>query len=107
MRINSAKSVVKVSNESACNIIIVICSLRAKKGGKTMRIDRFIKASLLAVVILLTILVVKPLFEAGHSYATKRVEYKVIALPGENLSKWEQQFMQLGNDGWELVGPLC
>ena len=69
-----------------------------------MRIDRFTKACLLAIIILLTILVVKPVFEARDSYAGKRVEYKVIVLPQENLPKWEQQLMQLGNDGWELVG---
>ncbi|MEK7698770.1 MAG: hypothetical protein AAB332_00050 [Planctomycetota bacterium] len=69
-----------------------------------MQIDRFTKACLFAMVVLLAILLVKPVFEPRDSYAGKRIEYKAIALPGEDLKKWEEVLGQYGSDGWELVG---
>ena len=70
-----------------------------------MQIDRFTKACLFAIVVLLTILVVKPVFEPRDSYAAKRAEYKVIDFSyGSKAAEWEQIFNQYGKDGWELVG---
>jgi len=47
---------------------------------------------------------VKPVFEPRDSYTGKRIEYKAIALPGEDLKEWEKVLGQHGKDGWELVG---
>lgn len=76
-----------------------------------MQIDRFTKACLLAIVVLLTILLVKPVFEARDSYAAKKVQYKVVFLsePRESGKKhdpqiWEVELQKYGSEGWELVG---
>jgi len=70
-----------------------------------MQIDRFTKACLLAIVVLLTILVVKPVFEPRDSYAAKKVQYKVVFLEEPSIERhWEEKFQQYGNEGWELAG---
>jgi len=76
-----------------------------------MQVDRFTKALLLAIVILLSIVVVKPVFEARDSYAAKNVKYKVISdLPSvangrtEKYSKGtEIGLNKYGAEGWELI----
>ena len=65
-----------------------------------MQIDKFTKACLLAIVILLTILAVKPVFEARESYAAKTVQYKVV-YAGEGSG--EKTLNEQSKDGWELV----
>ena len=70
-----------------------------------MQIDRFSKACLFAIVVLLTILIIKPMFEAKESYAARTVQYKVVFLSEpKNEKQWETEFLQYGNDGWELIG---
>jgi hypothetical protein len=69
-----------------------------------MQIDRFTKTLLLAIIVLLTILVVKPVFQASIIYGGKGIEYRVIALPDADLGEWEKVLNQLGKDGWELIG---
>jgi hypothetical protein len=72
---------------------------------KTMRIDRFTKTCLLAIVVLLSIFVVKPVFEPRYSYAAKSIEYKVIEFTHQAQPKeWETVLNQYGKDGWELAG---
>ncbi|MBI3755337.1 MAG: DUF4177 domain-containing protein [Deltaproteobacteria bacterium] len=67
-----------------------------------MQIDKFTKACLLAIVILLTILVVKPVFEARESYAAKTVQYEVVdsTLNPDNANK---VLNEQAKNGWELV----
>jgi len=82
----------------------VSCSLRVegKKGGENMQIDRFTKACLLAIVILLSILFVKPMFEVRDSHAAKTIKYLVIPIPG-GTEPMQQTLDKYGADGWELV----
>ncbi len=73
-----------------------------------MNIDRLTKACLLTIVFLLSILVVKPLFEVD-SYAGKSIDYKVITFhesdnESELKKSWEGILKQYGKDGWEVVG---
>ncbi len=78
-----------------------------------MLVDRFIKVSHLAIIILLIIILVKPIFEPEDSYASKpkTIEYKVIHnLPDLMNSKGEQFYKgteeglnKYGAEGWELI----
>ena len=57
---------------------------------------------------LLTILLVKPVFEPRDSYAAKKIEYKVVNLPDIlNSSKSPdtlfKELNKYGAEGWELV----
>lgn len=71
-----------------------------------MQIDRFTRACLLAIIILLTIFVVRPVFEIKESYAAGGVEYKVISdLPdaARFFRETEKVLNQYAKQGWELV----
>lgn len=75
------------------------------RGVKTMSTDRFTKTCLLAIVVLLTILLVKPVLNPRDSYAAKRSEYKIIEFGNASRPlQWEQALNQYAKDGWELVG---
>ncbi|MBF0472459.1 MAG: hypothetical protein HQK91_12345 [Nitrospirae bacterium] len=68
-----------------------------------MQYDRFTKACLLAIVLLLMIILVKPMFEPKDSFAAaKKVQYEVIQ------KEWDKDEFQIvlnkmANSGWELV----
>jgi hypothetical protein len=76
-----------------------------------MQVDRFTKALLLAIAILLLILVVKPVFESRDSYAEKNVKYKVISDLPSIINGKTEQFLKgteiglnkYGAEGWELI----
>lgn len=76
-----------------------------------MLLDRFTKVLLLAIVVLLAVIVMKPVFEPENSYAAKKIEYKVVyGLPsvadmrGEPFFKGtENGLNKYGAEGWELV----
>lgn len=73
-----------------------------------MQVDRFTKACLFAIVVLLTIFLVKPVFEPRDSYASKNFKYKVTILqptydnPGA-FKKLEDELNKLGAEGWEVI----
>lgn len=74
-----------------------------------MNIGRLTTACLLAVIVLVSVFLVRPLFEVRNGYAGKSIDYKVITLHEPNNESelkrsWEEILKQYGKDGWELVG---
>lgn len=81
-----------------------------QKEDKTMKTDKFTKGCLLAVVVLLAVLLIKPYFEANVAYAAKGVEYKVVWTGCDDRKEldiaacYQKELNGYGREGWELVG---
>ncbi len=69
-----------------------------------MRLDKTSKTLLLVITILLTIILVKPLFEVRSSYAQRKTAYKIVSLNRSwNSTQIESEFNKHGTQGWEFV----
>lgn len=72
-----------------------------------MKLDKCTKVLLLAIVVLLTIIIVRPAFEPKNSYAAKGVEYKVVPLAMDftlrEMEHLQKRLNDFATEGWELI----
>ena len=69
--------------------------------------DRFIRACLLTIILLLSVIAFRPFLHPDHAHAAQGSQYKVIPINifGSALSgvEAEQALKQYAADGWELT----
>jgi hypothetical protein len=68
-----------------------------------MMSDRFSRACLLAIVLLLAVIALRPWFEVRHARAAEHSQYMVIQAYPSNLKYYNETMKKYTDDGWEFV----